>query len=933
MNEVKKRQKLDNSQIPRVIISLMRRILLLLFFFSGFSALVYEVVWQRQLSLIFGVTSYATATILAIFFTGLALGSFLIGRFADKNENLLKIYGLLEIGLGLYAVLTPFIFDLIRQIQINLASIIPYSSSSFNLLAFVLVALGLILPTILMGGTLPVLSKFFGGVSYLYFLNTLGGVIGALMAGFILIVLIGVRETIWLAALINILIGTIVLIFNFKFKIFNEFLIINDQKAKQHKDPEREDSSLSSNIILFVFFLAGFGSLSLEVLWTRVLILFMGASVYAFALVLVAFLAGIALGSLVFAKFSSQLSRLSWFWFAGAFVFLGAYTIFSLPLFTKIPFWLLETIKNSQGSFNQVINSELMIIFFLLFIPTFLMGLLWPWGVQKYTGKLVAISGLVGRFYAVNTFGGVMGSLLAGFVIIPIIGIQKGIWLAGSIYVLSGILVVWAERKTISKRLLICCFTFLIILIGYFLPSWNKHYLVSGPYTNWRFFINDSAAQAQQRMEASELLYYKEGKEAIIAVKKLGKETFLRIDGKTDASTGLDIDTQVLSGALPMLLHPNPEEVLVVGLGSGITLGSVEQFPAKKIEVVEIEPAIIEANKYFNEVNYKALEDQRLNVVVGDGRNYLLTLRQAQDKQYDVITSEPSNVWLSGNSKLFTQEYFQIAKKRLKKGGVFAHWIQLYSLSPQDLKIAIQTFKSVFPYTTVWDNLSSYDLLLVGSEEPINLEASYLERRMNREKVKNDLARIFIDNPEQFLSYLALDDDGVEKFTQGALINSDNHPYLEFNAPKTLYQATTSQNIESLKDLRPKLGEKYADFRQHVVLGKMYYTRGENDKAISEYEEAYKIDTENGWLNKTLGDYYLAFGQAEAQKGNGQGTENYFTKAVKLMPDNPLAHYYLAVIYKIQGKIENAKKELETVLKLNPQTQEAKKLLEEINTQ
>lgn len=546
--------------------------------------------------------------------------------------------------------------------------------------------------------------------------------------------------------------------------------------------------------------------------------------------------------------------------------------------------------------------------------------------LKEVKGDIQRLGQSVGQLYAANTLGGIGGSLVAGFLLIPLMGVQKGIWLMASLYFLVGLGFLFFVETEKWVKVLGTCLAALILLLGIRISPWNKHFLISGPYANWRYYVNNAPEQAAERMQASELLYYKDGLEATVAVKKSGEQIFLRINGKTDAATGLDMDTQILLGELPMVLHPKPEDVLVIGLGSGITLGSVEQHPLRTVEAVEIEPAVVEAAQYFSEANLNALEDKRLKLVVGDARNYLL----ANPKKYDIITAEPSNPYLSGSAKLFTKEYFNLIKSRLKENGLAVQWIHLYSLETTDLKMVLRTFQEVFPHTTVWDNLSSYDLLLVGSQEPLEISASLIEQKMAMEKVRADLTRIFIETPEQFLSYLALDAQGVEQFTQGARENTDNHPLLEFSAPKTLYQATISKNLESLLGLRPDLGGDNAQFRRHVVLAKMYFTRGENEKAISKYEEALKIDPKHPWVKLTLGPLYLEMGQQEIQKGNADGVEKSFARAAEIDPENPQAHFYLGVLYKIQGKTEEAKRELETSLSLNPHQPEVEKMLEEL---
>ncbi len=905
----------------------MRRRLFFLFFLSGFSVLVYEVVWARQLILIFGNTTQAVSTILAIFFAGLALGSLILGQLIDRVRKPLLVYGLLELGIGFYCFLTPFIFSKLIPLQSFL--LIKWGRTQPFLLAFLV----LIWPTILIGGTLPVIARFLVRdkqergevVGKLYGLNALGSVLGAFLAGFFLIPHLGVKETVWLAAGINLLIGAVVLVSRGKRLPVSEAGLAS---RKLHS------TLYISNLLLVAFGLSGFAALSLEVLWTRVLILIFGSSTYAFSTILTVFLLGIALGSFLASKFLVEKENLLG-WLAGLEFCLGGSVIIITPFLGKLPFFFLNFYQEKTG-FTTNLWASFLTSFLVMLPPTILMGAAFPLVAKILTKNFKKLGQSLGKVYSVNTVGGIFGSLGAGFIFIPFLGLQKGILLAASFYFLAGILILSLSPLSQKAKTGVVLGVISLAAGAFFLPSWNKDVLSSGVFVYSRDYLEASEAKAE--MERGRILYYKEGLSATVTVKEDRGNLYMRINGKTDASTSGDWESFLLVGHLPLLLHPEPEEILLIGLGSGITLGAVEQHPVEKIDLVEIEPAVIEGARFFASFNHQALEDERLKVFVNDGRHFLLTTQ----KSYDIISSHPSNPWVAGEANLFTQEYYQLAASRLKKGGLMLHWIQIYHLSPDDLKTALVTFKSVFPHVSAWLSPFSHDLLLVGGKEPLAIDFLALEKRIKEKKVQADLGGLGVNEAANLLGYFVANQEELEDFSRGAKLHTDNHPILEFSAPLALGRETIGENLEALlgiqtepyswlRNLNSAQKEKIEanlSLKENVFQGKIVLAKGDLENSLGYFLKAQAIDPERGQTKKELATIYFYQAEDFFAEGDFLKAKEVLIKSADLDPEQPLTHLNLGAIYFEEGNFLEAAKEWRIAQELDPERPEIKQNLE-----
>jgi spermidine synthase len=365
----------------------------------------------------------------------------------------------------------------------------------------------------------------------------------------------------------------------------------------------------------------------------------------------------------------------------------------------------------------------------------------------------------------------------------------------------AGIILVQAPRISLSGRVAAALATSGIALLVWSpISQWDASVLSSGPYLYADDYRGASAKKGidlgQAMKEGRQFLYFKEGLHALVSVEKSSQgDVSLGINGKTDASAkGGDVATQLMLGHLPLLLHPGAGDVLVIGLGSGMTLGAVEKHPVKAVDVVEIEAAVVEANQYFREFTGNSLDDDRVNLIVADGRNHLALT----NRQYDVIISEPSNPWVSGMANLFTREFFELAKRRLRKQGMMCQWVHAYSMSPDDFKTIVHTFQTIFPNTTVWEASFGNDYLLIGFPPDWNIEPRVLIDRLDDERLKAHLEKMHTRDPAAFINKLIITREAIAAYTKGSALHTDDNALLEYSAPKALVREHSPRLLEEL---------------------------------------------------------------------------------------------------------------------------------------
>jgi len=593
-----------------------------------------------------------------------------------------------------------------------------------------------------------------------------------------------------------------------------------------------------------------------------VLLLSIGSSVYAFSLIVTAFICGLALGSLAIAKFIDRRRDLV-LWLALVQGVIGISALGIVPLLGKLPIFFTESVFNASNSFPYVHFVEFAVIFVLILVPTFLMGASVPMAVKICTTDVRRVGEFFGNVYAVNTFGAIIGAFMAGFIFIPWLGVQNSILIAVAMNIMTAAAIfLYSPTLSSPRRVAGALVPAAIALLVWFpITAWDASVLTSGPFLYANRYEDISAKKRIGLEEAVgeglQLLYFKEGLHALVSVKKTSAgDLALEINGKTDATAKKDAANQLMAGHLPLLLHQGAEDILVIGLGSGMTLGAVERYPVKGIDVVEIEPAVVEASRYFNNFSGYALNDPRVNLMVADGRNHLaLTSRQ-----YDVIISEPSNPWIAGMANLFTRDFFDLAKQRIRKGGVMCQWVHAYSMSSVDFKTVVRTFHAVFPHVTVWEADLGIDYLLIGSSQHLDVDYEMLRNRLADERMRADMGKMDTRGPAAFMNKLIMTEEEISGYTQGVPIHTDDNALLAYSAPKALLKNQSArlfgelyrhssdpvrllrslQWFEIPGSLENDLFEK-REAEKEVRSGYIHYAEGALQDAINSFENALAI--------------------------------------------------------------------------------------------
>ncbi len=791
-------------------------LILIFFFITGLTGLAYELVWIRLLILVFGSTQFAVTTVLTTFMAGLALGSLLFGRVVDRSSNPLKIYALIEIGIGIYCLLSPGIFDLVRDIYLgSIASDEPGSvTAGFNLSQFSLTFLALIIPTTLMGGTLPIIVKYLSSVkrkvgfntALAYSINTLGAVTGCLAAGLFTLYFVGVKSSIYVAGVIDIIIGLAIYII-FKNAFIDKDLLAEREQARGLDESENEvaatieHGTLTAYIVIGSFALSGFASLAYEVFWTRILSLIIGSSVYAFTVMLATFLLGIGLGSIIFAPFIDRRKN-PLLWFAAFEAVIAFSSLISIFLYKKFPFIFYGLQESFADRFYLFLIVQFLLCSALMIIPTLSMGAIFPLVGRIYTRSIRSVGSSIGDVYFFNTAGAIFGAFVGGFFLMPVLGVQKAVTLTAALNIIIAIALVSISNINNLKKAVACVVTIILFIVTVqMLPAWDKMLMTLGIYSN--AYNADSMEGFKGGAFGEKLVYYKEGINAIVTVRTSGpggRVVTYQANGKQEARADgpRPAETWSLLGHVPILLHNTPpKKALLVGLGSGITLGSMLSYPIPYIDVVELEPAVMEAAEFFKESNNNALKDPRAHIHIADGRNFVFTT----DKEYDVIISAVSDPWISGVSNLFTSEYFEKLSEKLNDDGIVALWFQNYRIRSEELKTGLATFASVFPNVSIWFYYkNASDLIVIGSKNEHAFDLETLAKWLSVEEVQADLARIDIRSPYSILDLFLIGDNDLREYLQGAPLNTDERPILEFSLPKLLYM-DPSKSIELLTEV------------------------------------------------------------------------------------------------------------------------------------
>jgi spermidine synthase len=790
------------------------------FVLSGMTGLIYEVLWARMLGLVFGATTLAVSTVLASFMGGLALGSALAGRMAARLKRPLWVYGLIEVSIAFYALLVPWLFRLVDHVYAlgwQQAHPNPYV---FGMWRFLLSGATLLVPTSLMGATLPVLAAVLvrtrtfksTSVTRLYTYNLCGAILGTIAAGFFLLPMWGLRRTIYAAAATNVLIGIFAMILDRRRAAAGDGASVSD---KISGEPQPELPPVSENAAVFdegtIFwltcaFVSGFVTISTQVAWTRVLTMVIGSSTYAFSIVVALFLIGLSLGAFeIGRKVRSHNLRRTIF---KVEVATGLALLLSIGIVNQIPELLVRVgLKSNVNTWGGLLALQIICAALLILLPAFLMGTVMPLVLVWAGGTRAAGSvRLVGRSYAVNTIGAIAGAFCAGFILIPRTGTRFTIMLAAAFcFLVAGIAFpVYAKDRAVGRAFAVGG-TVAVILVSFLIaPRLNLAELSIGAYDSLVRVIAKAREKTPENEpprtgdDRHELLLYEEGPTSTVSVRRDWGITSLAINGRTNASDGEDMTTQVMLAQLPILLAPSIRNGLIVGFASGVSAGAILQSPIESVTCVELEPATIAASRFFEHVNNRPLNDPRLHLVIDDARTYL----RGSPERYDVIMSEPSHPWVPGVANLFTEEFFQLGQQRLNDGGVFVQWLQIYQLSNENLRSVLATFQRVFPHVLVFrvgGSAKGKDLILAGSQSPLTLER--IAERMRDPRIAAELSRVGMKSEADVSSWYVCDETRLAPAVGGAAINTDDNMHVETTAPREAFLPLKETNAAWIDDL------------------------------------------------------------------------------------------------------------------------------------
>jgi len=728
----------------------------LLLFASGGSALVFQVLWVKQLSLVVGVEVYAVTTAISAFFAGLALGGLAFGRLADRLVRPLRLYAGLEFLVALLGVVTTVALA-------NAAGTFAFLEAAFGVLAWALPFVLVGVPAFFMGGTLPVLVRALepaegqmgragGG---LYAANTAGAIAGTLVAAFVLLPSLGVLGSACAAAVFNLFAAAGAL-------LIRRELAKPPAQAAQTAEPRRPGARLA----IALYCVAGGVALGYEVVWTQSIVQFMSTRTFAFAVVLATYLCGLVLGSALYARRADRI-RDPWGLFG---LLIAAAGLLAIVQIAGLGAWLVGLQTRAEWLVMQAGGSELagmsarfaVAALCVVFLPTTLLGAAFPIALRLSVDRN-HVGRDVGVVVALNTLGGIAGVMLTGFVLVPGLGLVRTLAVLGALAAVIGLLAVWRGKGvSTSLRLGVAAVAVLAVGIGALTPPQHLATLMPGARNG-------------------QISFYAEGRGGTVAVVEQGRgdNRFSRLYIQGVSNTGDAMPSlryMRLQALLPLLIHNGePRSALVIGFGTGITAGAMLRYRDLQHPVVaELLPEVLAAAPNFKG-NFDAIHDPRLDIRLRDGRRELL--RSAE--RYDMITLEPPPPSAAGVVNLYSRDFYQLAASRLEQNGVVAQWLPLPTQNDEESRSLVRSFIDVFPYATLWTT-EFHEMLLVGSLQPLSLDMTTIRKRFEQPEIAAALGEVGVDSVEALLATWVTDRAGLERYAGDALAVTDDHPRIEY---------------------------------------------------------------------------------------------------------------------------------------------------------
>ncbi len=867
-----------------------RYMIYLLFMLSGISGLIYQIVWTRMLVLVFGNTMLATSTVLSAFMGGLAAGSWVLGRYIDRKPRpLIRVYALLEAGIGISGLLFPLALDAVTPLYVGLYSTFEGNIILLNLLRFLVCFAIILVPTFLMGGTLPVLIKRFSTAEtkigheagFFYGLNTVGAVIGTIACGYFLLRLLGMQYTIVVAVAVNLLVAVAAWIVG---NLKRETQTLAPAVAADAEVKSSEPSiytSAEKKMVLIAIGLSGFCALAYEVFWTRMLNLFLHNNIFSFTAILGTFLVGIAVGSLIYARFLAKSERqLQLFVWLQIGIGLISY---ATPLIFRV---LHASLFNN---FNETLTIAKTAV--IMIGPTTMMGIAVPMAIQICQRGSSREGMSVGSVYAVNTIGAILGAFVAGFVLLPLLGLHLGVIIVASLNIIGGFLPLVVSARS-SRRLAWSGALIIAVAVMFF----------AAPADLFRGLYQDAHPEA-------EIIHYKEGRVANAVVydfSKLGYKDF-HLNAVNEASSRLwHVQLFKMLGILPTVVHKQPADALMVAFGAGMSAGACVQ-NVTSLDCVDLNPDIQGIAAAYTRENLDVINQPNFHQVVNDGRNALLL----SPRKYSLIISDATNPKMLDSWTLYSQEFYQLVKDRLEPDGVFCQWA-LIPLPGDAIKVTLNTFRSVFPHMSFWVIHGSSQVLMLGTPERLNINYADLQERLEPLFAKAGLSDYGVNDVEKFLSFFLIGEDGIAEMLTGFdKISTDDLPHAQFYVRQdnagvdncldlVRYQESITKYMNPDSGLPANFAQTMAvheDIARRLNLG--FLT---NDDV--KYAEAEVVAADAGMVDANV-QHMLNFCLEK---------KRYFLDRIKSHPDDITAHNWLGNIYLMSGDYSSAETEFRTAL-------------------
>jgi spermidine synthase len=803
MSEKKTFEPVHLTAAPRFL-----PLLLLLFAASGCSALIYEIVWFQLLQLVIGSSAVSLAVLLGTYMGGMCLGSLLLPRLISARHHPLRVYAGLELALAIIGITVLFAMPYLGDVYTKAAG----NGFSGILGRGLVCAACLLLPTVLMGATLPAIARWTEstpqGVAWLGFFyggNIAGAVFGCLLAGFYLLRVHDMATATYVAAASNATVGLLGL------------AIAAIAAHAERPAPEPPAAPAAWRRVWSVYLaiaISGACALGAEVVWTRQLSLMLGGTVYTFSIILAVFLIGLGIGSSVGAFLGRSSSRPAML-LAGCQVLLAAAIAWTAYISANsLPYWPINPYLSKSAWFT--FQLDLVRCIYAILPATCLWGASFPLALAAAATEGQDHGRLVGGLYAANTVGAIVGAVGVSLFLLPEMGTQKaqqlliGLSAAAALFVIVPSL--WSMRLS-SRRPVLLGMAGVLLLAG--IVGAAAFLVRSVPGLPWELVAFGRCLATYEDDRTN--VYMGEGLNASVAVTQNSVGTrYFHISGKTEASSDTqDMRLQRMLGHLPALFHPQPRSVLVVGFGAGVTAGSFLTYPGiEKIVICELEPLVPRAvASYFSKENYGVAEDPRVEIVYDDARHYVLTTSQT----FDIITSDPIHPWVKGSATLYTKEYFELCRRRLNPGGLITQWVPLYESDGAVVKSELATFFEVFPHGTIWSNDQSgkgYDVVVLGHAEPLTIDADMLQERLDSRDhgaVRKSLEDVGFNTVVGLLMTYGGQARDLGPWLENAEINMDRNLRLQYLAGM---QLNTHQNEPIFDEML-----RYRKFPENLLVG------------------------------------------------------------------------------------------------------------------